>query len=134
MSSSSSENLPHQPFSIQHLIEADMQRYEKEGRWECAFLFSSEGLLLAKSGLSNSYSEDRLLEFAFSLIQTVRLLEDRPAVKEVQIYGGERKKLVFRYFEAWGEFMILAAVVSDKKGHRRALADVVRQIQGADRA
>jgi hypothetical protein len=116
---------------VQHLIEAALQRYEKEGRWDCAYLFSSEGLLLAKCGASDYYGEDRLLEFAFSLIQTVRLLGDEPLSREVQIRGGEPKAMVFRYFEAWNEFMILAVVVSDKKGYKRALSDVIRQIQAA---
>ncbi|HEX9933974.1 MAG TPA: hypothetical protein VGB38_02155, partial [bacterium] len=67
--------------SIQNRIEASMKRFRTEGRWECVFLFSSEGLLLAKNGTSEGFGEEALLEFAFSLIQTVRLLGDGQPVK-----------------------------------------------------
>jgi hypothetical protein len=114
------ESLSGRPSPVQALIEAAMRRHEKEGRWECAFLFSSEGLLLAKSGSSDAYGEDLLLEFSFSLIQTVRLLGGGQPVKEALIRGEGHRKLVFSYFDAWGESMVLAAVVAGAKGHRRA--------------
>lgn len=115
--------------SIQSRIEAVMKRFGSEGRWECIFLFSSEGFPMAKSGQSDSYDEEKLLEFAFSLVSTVKILGSHPPVKEVSIRGEGHQSLVFRYFEAWGESMILAAVVSGKRGYRRALQETIKRIQ-----
>lgn len=116
---------------VQYRLEALMKEFSAEGRWECIFLFSSEGLLMAKSGESVPYGEENLLEFSFSMIQTMSLLGESVPVKEVWIRGRERKAMVFRYFAAWGESMVLAAVVSGRKGYRKALNEIIRQIQNA---
>jgi metal-responsive CopG/Arc/MetJ family transcriptional regulator len=115
--------------STQKIIEKAMQSYTAEERWESIYLFSSEGLLMASYGSSNSYHEEKLLEFSFSLIGTVQMLEKNIPIKEIIIKGKEKKWLVFEYLQAWGENMILSAVVSGKKGYRRAIKKVIRQIQ-----
>lgn len=84
---------------------------------------------MSKSGTSDPYGEDQLLEFALSLVRAVNLLGGDLPVKEIWIRGRERKTMVFRYFRAWDEYMILAIVVSGEKGYRKALADVMKQIQ-----
>ena len=121
---------------LQDRIEAVMKRFEDEARWEYTVLFSSEGLPLASHGKPTRYNEENLLEFAFSLIDAVRLLGDQPGVKELWIRGREGRNLVFRYFDAWGDPMILAAVVTGRKGYRKAMSDLVRHIQalGSDPA
>jgi hypothetical protein len=124
-----SELSPEPESSLQHRIETFMKQYVEEGRWECILLFSSDGLLMAKSGTSGIYGEDQLLEFAFSLVRAVNLLGGDLPVREILIRGQEHKILVFRYFKAWDEYMVLAVVVPGKKGYRKALTDVVKQIQ-----
>ncbi len=114
---------------IQFKIEASMKEIGEGMRWESIFLFSSEGLLMARSGESSEYGEDHLLEFAFSLNDLVNLLEDNLPVKEIIISGIHRKKLVFRYFRAWNNPMVIAAVVSGRKGYKRALGRLIKTIQ-----
>ena len=87
--------------SVQSAIETTMQTFESEDRWECIQLYSSEGLLLAGHGVSPVYGHDQLLEFCFSLIETVRLLGTEQPVKEIIIRGEKKRHLVFRFFESW---------------------------------
>ena len=115
--------------SIQLKIEAAMNEMGEGVRWESIFLFSSEGLLMAHSGTSPDYGEDHLLEFAFSLTDLVNLLEEDLSVKEIVISGIHRKKLVFRFFRAWDNPMVVAAVVSGRKGYKRALGKLIKTIQ-----
>jgi len=116
--------------TVQAEIEAAMRDSGEGERWESIFLFSSEGLLMARHGFSPAYDEENLLEFAFSLIGVVRLIENDLPVKEIVVKGKEKKRLVFRYFEAWGEQVVLAAVVSGRKGFRRAIGKLMRFIRG----
>ena len=114
--------------AIQARIESIMKDYLKEERWESIFLFSSEGLLMAHSGISQIYNEEKLLEFSFSLIDTVKLLGSDSPIKEIIIRGKERKILIFRYFHALEDDLVIAAVVSGKKGYRRALSKLIKLI------
>ena len=115
--------------SLQEKIESVMQTSHQEERWESIILFSSEGLLLASWGSSEDLTQDRLLEFAFSLIETTHLLEENMAVKEINIRSQGRRMMVFRYFQAWEEALILAAVVHGRKGYKRAMSRLIRHIQ-----
>lgn len=115
--------------SIQAKIETAMEVFGEGVRWESVFLFSSEGLLMARSGTSENYSEESLLEFSFSLSDLVNLIEDDLPVKEIIISGINKRKLVFRYFRAWDNPMVIAAVVSGKKGYRRALGRLINTIR-----
>jgi hypothetical protein len=114
---------------IQGKIETVMESFGKEERWEKIILLSSEGFPMASWGNSSAYSEENLLEFAFSLVDAVKLLSKEMPAKDVYIRGQERKILVFRYFDSWGEQLILSAVISGRKGYRRALGRLVKLIQ-----
>lgn len=111
------------------MIENRMRVFLEEARWESVALFSSEGLLMAKGGASTAYEEEVLLEFAFSLLETARLTGNELPIKEITLKGKERKTLVFRYFNALNDELILAAVVSGRKGYKRALNNLIKEIQ-----
>jgi len=106
-----------------------MQASQHEERWDCIYLFSSEGLLLAGSSGSGDHSRDSLLEFAFSLIETTALLENDLPVKEITIRSKTRATMIFRTFRAWDDDLILAAVVRGRKGYKRALSRLMKYIQ-----
>jgi len=114
---------------LQAKIEAAMDTYQEEDRWENIVLFSSEGLPLASHGATEAYREGDLLQLAFSLMDTVRLFGEKAPVKEVLIRGDENRMLSFHFFKAWGEPVILAAVTTRKRGYRRAIAKLVDAIQ-----
>lgn len=115
--------------SEQQRIESVMRQFSREDRWECIQLYSADGLLMAAHGESPVYNPDKLLEFSFSLIETVRLLEPDTRVKEIVIRGMQNRKLVFHFFNALDETMILAAVLHTRKGYRRAMDNVIRMIR-----
>ena len=117
----------HHP-SIQIEIEDAMSQYGEGHRWESISLFSSEGLLMASHGNSPYYGQDAILEFSFSLIETVKLLRSGD-VQEIIIKGRGHRTLVFRYFEAWGEILIIAAVIQGREWYRRALNNLIQKIQ-----
>lgn len=104
----------------------------RERRWESIVLFSTDGLVMASSGESAPYPPDTLLEFSISLLETVRLLDTKRPFDEIIISAAGNRRLVFRYFEAWGEPMILAAVVTGRKGFKRALTRLVKHIASID--
>ncbi|MBN1780449.1 hypothetical protein JW948_04935 [bacterium] len=115
--------------TVQAEIETAMQIFKSEDRWECIQLYSADGLLLAGHGLSPVYSHDTLLEFNFSLIETLRLLGTDQPVKEIMIQGIDKRRLVFRFFQAWDETVVLAAILHTQKGYRRAMAKLIGLIQ-----
>lgn len=114
---------------IQETIESAMQTFQAEERWESIFLFSSEGLLMASLGTSPQYNEEKLLEFSFSLMEAVRSLDKTLPMMEMRLRGKGQKTLVFRFFEGWEEELVLAAVVSGRKGYKRAMNKLIRLIQ-----
>ena len=120
---------PDSDTSIQAQIESVMKHFHDEERWETVFLFSSEGLPMANHGASAAYGEENLLEFAFSLMDGARLIADDLPIKEITVRGKSRKRLVFRYFRALGDELVLGAVVSGRRGYRRALNRLVKHIQ-----
>ena len=113
---------------IQGEIEHQMKQFGEEERWERIILFSSEGLPMASYGNSSPYNNENLLEFAFSLIDAVKLLTKDLPVMDIVIRGQEKRLLIFRYFKAWEENLVLSAVATGKKGYRRALNQLVKLI------
>lgn len=115
--------------SFQTKIENFMKLYHQEERWESIYLFSSDGLLMAGYKTSSDFNEDSLLEFAFSLINVAKLLNGKIPVNEITLRGEEKKLLVFRFFSAFEDELIIAAVVSNKKGYKRALNKLIKTIR-----
>ncbi len=124
MSPEKKESIP-----VQQEMESLMAGSVEEGRWEAMALFSSDGLLMASAGNSAQYPQERLLEFAFAQIETVRMLESQLDVTEITIQASKDWMLVFRYFKGWDENLVLAAVASRHKGYRRAMNQIIRRIQ-----
>jgi len=114
---------------LQQQLERSMKNFLEEERWEAMTLFSSEGLPMASTGYSLVYNQENLLEFAFSLIESVRLLGNDLPAREITIRGREGKTLVFKYFEAWDDELILAAVVTGRKGYKRAMGKLIKWLQ-----
>lgn len=126
------ETVTHSPTSvmpIQKEIETAMELYNDKERWESIYLFSSEGFLLAHRGTAWDSGEENLLEFTFSIITSVKLAENCLSVEEIAIRAHDHKMLVFYYFDAWNDNMVLAAVVSGRRGYRRALRRLIKQIR-----
>ncbi|MCD6117888.1 hypothetical protein J7K93_12800 [bacterium] len=113
---------------IQNRIEQIMKNYCDEERWESIYLFSSDGFLIASYRSGSSYTEETLLEFAFTLINGAMLLGKELPVKEILLRDSNKKQLIFHYITAFDEEFIIAAVSHGKKGFRRAIARLEKQL------
>ena len=114
---------------LQSELERLMAEFANEDRWEAIMLFSSDGLLMAGYGESPILDSERLLEFAFSQMETVQMVGDDLPVKEIIIRAQSGRLLAFRYFEALGEQLVLAAVANRRKGFRNAMNIIIRHLK-----
>jgi len=122
-------NLNAESNPLQKELEQLMSEFAAEDRWEAIMLFSSDGLLMAGCGESPILDSERLLEFAFSQIETVQMIGENLPVKEVVIRAQSGRQLAFRYFDALGEQLVLAAVAFRKRGFRNAMNIIIRHLQ-----
>ena len=114
--------------SIQETIEELMSHYGRENRWEAIYLFSTDGFPMASYTRAGCYDDSTLLEFSFSLFKTVSLLDSSQNTHEITVQGKKGRLLIFRYFTAWNECLILAAVTTGEKGYKRAMNNLVKTI------
>ena len=110
----------------QAIIETEIKRIVDLGNFEGAFLFSSEGLPLAQVSNASPYQQEDLLEISLNLGKTLTQVSE---VREVIILDRERRKLVFRFFHAFEEPVVLAIVVPPGKVYRAYTNKIIRVIK-----
>ncbi|MFQ5706295.1 MAG: hypothetical protein ACE5HO_02540 [bacterium] len=118
--------------SPQLVIEAKMKEISELGHYDMVHLFSSEGLPLAEFYGEVILSKDRLAELSL-LFREVRKMADVmgqiSSIKEMIIEGYNRRKIVFRFFQAFDQEVILAIVVPPRKAYRGLTNSLVRLIE-----
>ncbi len=116
----------------QEQIENFMKEVVTEGNYEMAYLISQEGLLLAQSKAAEVIPEDRLVEMAI-LFQEIQQMADVMAgideIKELSIEGSNKRKIIFRIFNAFGQTVTLVLIVSPGKSYRGLTNRLVRLVQ-----
>lgn len=115
----------------QEMIESRMQAILQLGNYEAAFLFSREGLPIARAGRSSEVDPDRLAELSIMFQEVQRLtgaLGGIDQLKEVFVEGLNQRKVVFRFFTAFGEAVVLAVVVPPRKTYRKHTNELQRLI------
>lgn len=118
--------------SPQTMIEAEMAKVIEYGNFELAHLFSEEGLLLAEAQQSGAIDRDSLIEVALhfqELRKTSNILDDVLKIKEVVMEGEKARKLVFRFFKAFDQLVVLALIIPPRKSYRKFTNGLVRLIQ-----
>ncbi len=116
-------------------IEQKMTETVASGIYEAAHLFSDEGLPIAQavSTTSQNMERDRIAEMAI-LFQDVRrmasLMGGISRLREVTIEGENRRKIVFRFFRAFEQQVILAVVVPPNKAYRQRTNELEKLIMG----
>jgi len=105
-----------------------MARFGERRRWQALILLSSEGYTLARYGNTKPYSEDLLLEFAYSLNDTAILLDGSKSAKEITLQCNRGLRIIYRYFTAWNEPLVLIAVTAGKWGYKRAMDRLIEYI------
>lgn len=118
--------------SPQLLIETKMREISEVGHYEMIQLLSSEGLPLAEYYGQQVIKKDRLAEMSI-LFHEVRKMADVMGkisnVKEVVVEGYSGRKIVFRFFHALNQDVILAVVVPPKKAFRGRTNSLIRVIE-----
>lgn len=116
-------------------IEKKMAEIVATGTYEAAHLFSDEGLPIAQASISTGQpvDRDRIAEMAI-LFQDVRrmasLMGGISRLREVLIEGENHRKIVFRFFQAFGQQVILAVVVPPQKSYRQKTNELEKLIIG----
>jgi len=116
----------------QERIENFMKEVIELGNYEMAYLLSQEGLLLAQSKTAEIIPEDRLIEMAV-LFQEIQQMADVMAgiaeMKELAIEGSNKRKIIFRIFNAFDQTVTLALIIPPEKSYRGLTNRLVRLIQ-----
>ena len=120
-----------QTITPQTEIEKRMQEIVRHGNYEAAYLFSNEGLYLARAFAEDSTDEERLAEISILLNDVQRLantLGNIEQLKEVFMEGENSRKIIFRFFTAFDQNVVLVAVVAPHKTYRRHTNDLQKLI------
>jgi len=119
-------------YSPQERIENFMAEVIKLGNYETAYLLSEEGLALAHDMADEIVPEERLVEMAV-LFQEIQKMVDVMGgiseIKELVVEGHNKRKIIFRFFNAFDQKVILSLVVPPQKTYRGLTNKLVRLIQ-----
>jgi hypothetical protein len=118
--------------SPQEKIENFMAEVVKLGNYETAYLLSEEGLALAHNLADEVVPEERLVEMSV-LFQDIQKMADVMGgideINELIIEGHNKRKIIFRFFNAFDQHVILALIVPPQKTYRGLTNRLVRLIQ-----
>ncbi len=117
--------------SPQLIIEEKMQEISELENYDMVQLFSTEGLPLAEYCGGQVIEKDhvaRLSILSHEIIKMADVLAKISTVKELVIEGYNGRKIVFRFFQAFNQDVILAVVVPPKKAFRGLTNSLIRVI------
>ena len=106
---------------FQDLVESFMHEVVYMGNYESAYLFDSDGLLMAKSISSRIKTRVQAMEVSVLMNKfkkVIRTISDLTGVREVVIEDDKRRKVVIRFIEFLGATTILVVVVPPRKPYR----------------
>ncbi|NUM76633.1 hypothetical protein HUU40_19890 [candidate division KSB1 bacterium] len=121
--------------SPQFSIEQKMQSIVVLGNYEAAHLFSEEGLPIAQalSPTGQQVDRDRIAEMAIMFQDVSRMASVMGGIsrlREVMIEGDNHRKIVFRFFKAFEQSVILAVVVPPSKTYKQKTNELEKLIIG----
>ncbi|MGH7493639.1 MAG: hypothetical protein ACREOO_14775 [bacterium] len=117
----------------QAAIESRMAEIVTAGNIEAAHLFSDEGLPIAQFASQQNVERDRIAEMAILLHEVRRMagvMGGISRLREVTIEGENRRKIVFRFFQAFEQQVVLAVVVPPNKTYRQRTNELEKLIIG----
>ena len=108
----------------------------KMGNFETAYLFSEEGLTLAQHSIGEIVPEDRLVEMSV-LFQEIKRMADVMGgiseIKELVLEGNNKRKIIFRFFNAFDQDVVLVLIIAPQKTYRgltNKLIGLVKKVSG----
>jgi predicted regulator of Ras-like GTPase activity (Roadblock/LC7/MglB family) len=119
----------------QMTIEKKMGEILSLGTYEAAYLFSDEGLPIAQASSADGQQvdRDRIAELSILFHDVRRLAAVMGGIsrlREVTIEGENHRKIVFRFFNAFGQQVILAVVVPPQKAYKQRTNELEKLIVG----
>jgi hypothetical protein len=105
----------------QFAIENFMNEVVGMGKYEMGFLFSEDGLPMAEVHGNATIPEDRLIEMSMLFQEVMKMADVMGGISEIReiiIEGANRRKLIFRFFKAFKQNLILALVIPPDKSYR----------------
>jgi predicted regulator of Ras-like GTPase activity (Roadblock/LC7/MglB family) len=121
--------------SPQVTIEHKMAEILGLGTYEAAYLFSDEGLPIAQASNANGQQvdRDRIAELSILFHDVRRMASVMGGIsrlREVIIEGENHRKIVFRFFNAFAQQVILAVVVPPQKAYKQRTNELEKLILG----
>ncbi|MDZ7359561.1 MAG: hypothetical protein ONB46_02385 [candidate division KSB1 bacterium] len=121
--------------SPQVTIENKMAEILGLGTYEAAYLFSDEGLPIAQASNANGQQvdRDRIAELSILFHDVRRMASVMGGIsrlREVIIEGENHRKIVFRFFQAFGQQVILAVVVPPQKAYKQRTNELEKLVIG----
>ena len=120
------------PLKPQSIIQESMQQICFRGNYEMVHLFSSEGLPIAEYYHDQVIDQDRLAELSL-LLRNVKQMADVMAgissLKEMIVEGFNKRKIIFRFFTAFDQEVVLAAVVPPDRAYRGLTNRLIKMIE-----
>lgn len=116
----------------QFLIQDAMREILENGNYDMVHLFSSEGLPIAECYRNGVLPKDRLVELSLlfrELKKMADLMGQISNIKELIVEGNNRRKVVFRFFQAFNQEVVLAIVVPPKKSYRGLTNSLIKTIE-----
>ena len=116
----------------QEKIENFIEQVVKLGNYEMAYLISQEGLTLAQSNSEGAVPEDRVIEMSV-IFQDIQQMADVMGgisdIKELVLEGNNKKKIIFRFFNAFDQSVVLALVIPPQKSYKGLTNKLIKLIK-----
>ena len=106
---------------LQYNIEAFMNDVVHLGNYEAVYLFDKDGLALAQSSSVKVLSDLKAVEVSVMMNKVQKIIQDiggLSKIKEIVIEDDNKRKMVFRFIQFFGQTTILVIVIPAKKSYR----------------
>jgi len=118
--------------SPQVMIEEYMNEVVGLGNYEMAYLLSEEGLTMAEVKGTDVVPEDRLVEMSMLFQEVLKMADVMGGIselREIVLEGQNRRKIIFRFFKAFNQSLMLALVIPPRKTYRGLTNKLTRMIK-----
>ena len=126
------ENRKRDKLTPQKKVEGELTKVINLGNFECAYLFSEEGLLLAGIQGRSDFSQNQALEIDYSINDTLKFFNEEPGfngVHEILMISESRQKISIRTFHAFDQQVSLVLLIPKGKTYRSHANRLLRTIQ-----
>jgi hypothetical protein len=113
-------------------IEHELSSIINLGNWECAYLFSSEGLLLAGVKGQSDFDQNQAIEIVYAVNDAIHFLDHSSifsGMNEILMVSQSRRKISVRTFDAFQQKVSLVLVVPKGKTYRSHTNRLISKIK-----